>query len=591
MAAPAIGAPAHPDVVPGSYADLAEIEAFEALARAYLAGELDDDAFRPKRLHMGVYGIRQSTTHMVRTKVPGGILRPEHLDAVADVAERWSRGFAHLTTRQNFQVHFVRTEDLGAVLRRYAQAGMTTREACGNAVRNVTQSPLVGIDPAEVVDTRPVVDAVVRNLLRDPAFQDLPRKFKIAFDGSAHDHAHLGIHDVGVLAALDADGAPGFRVFVGGGLGSAPREADLLEPWTPPHRLIPTIRAVLEVFDAHGERRNRVRARMKFLLQRWGIERFREEVLARRDALEATGLLPELVVVPARHGAVADVTPPPATDAVPADAHAAYARWVATNVFAHPADGGPRYAATASLPLGDITADALRALAGTWRDLGDHVEVRASIRQNLLFTHLRADEVPRLFGVLHAHGLAHARAERAGDVVSCPGAETCNLAITASRGLADAVTDALDEAGLAEVEDVRINVSGCPNACGQHTTADIGFSGMARRDPKGNEAPGYRVYVGAAVGDGGVRFGHYVAKVPARKAPEAAVALLSRYAAERDRGERFADWVARVGAVALKSDLAPLDAMPALEDDPAYYVDWGLTKPFAVILGQGECVA
>ena len=185
--------------------------------------------------------------------------------------------------------------------------------------------------------------------------------------------------------------------------------------------------------------------------------------------------------------------------------------------------------------------------------------------------------------------MALARAEKSGDVVSCPGAETCNLAVTASRGLAGAVTDALEANGLHEIENLRINISGCPNACGQHTTADLGFSGMSRRDPDGNEAPGYRVYVGARVGDGGAKFGHYVAKVPAKKAPDVAVLLLERYAGERDFGEAFADWVARVDPKSLKATLKAFDAMPTLEEDPDFYTDFGNSERFSVQIGEGEC--
>jgi sulfite reductase beta subunit-like hemoprotein len=570
------------------YAELTDIEQFEADIAAWRAGDIDDDAFRGRRLHIGCYGIRQSETHMVRVKVPGGILAPAHLDALADAAEGWSRGFGHLTTRQNFQFHFVRLDDVPAMMRRLAEVGMTTREACGNSVRNITQSHLAGIDPTEVVDTRPAVETFVHYFLRHPAFQDLPRKFKIAFDGSPAEQAQLGIHDIGALGAIGPDGDTGFLLYVGGGLGSAPREADLLEPFTPATRLLSTAEAILLLFNEHGERRNRVRARMKFLLNKWGIERFRDEVFALRDRLEAEKSYP-LVVVPRREGQqVVAVRPEPTGELDDAGAEA-FRAWRDANVFAHDAAEGVRYGAYVTFHLGDVTADQFRALAKVWRELGPTVGLRATIRQNLLFTHLTAEEVSHLYVVLRDGGMALARAEKSGDVVSCPGAETCNLAITASRGLADAVTDALEQAGLHEVEQLRINISGCPNACGQHTTADIGFSGMARRDPKGNEAPGYRIFVGARLEAGGAKFGHYVVKVPAKRAPEVAVGIIERYVTERDRGEMFADWVARITPEALKDTLATWDTMPTKDEDPAYYEDWGSSRQFEVILGRGEC--
>ncbi len=575
-----------------TYADHAEIDEFERTIAAWRAGEIDDDTFRGKRLHMGTYGIRNSEDHMIRIKIPGGLIEPDHLDAIADVADRHSRGFAHLTTRQNFQLHFVKTDEVPAMLRRLADDGLTTREGCGNSVRTITQSHLAGIDPDEVVDTRPAAEAVTRYFLRHPATQDLPRKFKMAFDGSTRDHAQLGIHDIGFLGRVDADGNPGFTLFVGGGLGSAPREADMLEPFTPPARLLPTVEAILLVFDEHGERRNRVRARMKFLLNKWGIERFRAEVETVRLRLERERTYPtiEVPVRPAVDGGALAHVALPAADGLSADTVAAYERWRDTNVFAHAtADGGVGYGAYATFHLGDLTSGQMRALATVWRQLGTDVQVRTTIRQNLLFVGLTAAQVPTLFATLHAEGMATARAERSGDIVSCPGAETCNLAVTASRGLAGAVTDALEANGLHEIEDLRINISGCPNSCGQHTTSDLGFSGMARRDPEGNEAPGYRVYVGARIGEGGAKFGHYVAKVPARRAPDVAVALLERYSAERDLGEQFADWVARVDPKSLKADLKRFDSMPSLQEDPDFYTDWGNSQRFAVQLGESEC--
>ncbi|MGI9015858.1 MAG: nitrite/sulfite reductase [Euzebya sp.] len=580
-------------MVTESYADYTEIDEFERVIAGWKAGEIDGDTFRGKRLHMGTYGIRNSEDHMIRIKIPGGIIQPDHLDAIADVADTFSRGFAHLTTRQNFQLHFVKTDDVPSMLRRLADSGLTTREGCGNSVRTITQSHLAGIDPDEVVDTRQAAETITRYFLRHPLTQSLPRKFKMAFDGSAKDHAQLGIHDIGFLGAVVA-GQPGFRLFVGGGLGSAPREADLLEPFTPAAQVLPTVHAILEIFDEHGERKNRVRARMKFLLNKWGIEKFRAEVVTRRIRLQRDNEYPELdlpIRPAAQGGGLIRVPLPPAGMTLAPGSLPAYEMWRDANVFAHPAEDGEgtAFGAYATFHLGDLTSSQMRALAKVWRELGTQVQVRTTIRQNLLFVGLDAAAVPALFATLYSEGMALARAEKSGDVVSCPGAETCNLAITASRGLAEAVTGALEVNGLHEIEDLRINISGCPNACGQHTTSDLGFSGMARRDPDGNEAPGYRVYVGARVGEGGAKFGHYVAKVPAKKAPDVAVALLGRYSSERQLGEQFADWVARVDPKALKADLKSFDSMPALDQDPDFYADWGNSQRFTVQIGEGEC--
>ncbi|MEE8601772.1 nitrite/sulfite reductase [Euzebya tangerina] len=580
-----------------SYADMAEIDEFEQTIAAWKAGTIDDDEFRTRRLHMGTYGIRNSEDHMIRIKIPGGLIEPDHLDAIADVADEYSRGFAHLTTRQNFQLHFVKTDEVPGMLRRLAESGLTTREGCGNSVRTITQSHLAGIDPDEVVDTRNAAEVVTRYFLRHPLTQALPRKFKMAFDGSTRDHAQLGIHDIGFLGVVK-DGQAGFKLYVGGGLGSAPREADLLEPFTPVDRVLPTVEAILTVFEEHGERKNRVRARMKFLLNKWGIERFRAEVETHRIRLERETIYPhiEAPIRPAARRAdgeaITTIPLPGAGPTLAAGVLPAYEAWRDANVFGYDVEDEPgevAYGAYATFHLGDLTSGQMRDLARVWRRIGDHVSVRTTIRQNLLFVGLQAEDVPVLFAALHDGNMALARAERSGDIVSCPGAETCNLAVTASRGLAGAVTDALEAGGLHEIEDLRINISGCPNSCGQHTTADLGFSGMARRDPNGNEAPGYRVFVGARIGDGGAKFGHYVAKVPAKKAPDVAVTLLERYATERQRGEQFADWVARVGPKTLKADLKVHDSMPALEEDPDFYTDWGNSERFAVQLGESEC--
>ncbi len=566
-----------------AFSDAGEIDRFEAEIRRYLTGELDAESFRRIRLWHGIYGQREIVdVHMVRTKLPGGALTPEALDAFADIAATWSRGWGHVTTRQNVQFHFVGIGDVPSVLRRLDAAGVTTREACGDTVRNVTACHLAGACPLEILDVNAAAEAVTRHFLRNPITQNLPRKFKIAASGCAVDCALTGIHDIGILAT-EHHGTKGFKLLVGGGLGTDPHEARELEPLTPPDELLVTAEAVLRVWDREMPREKRARTRMKFLVAKIGIEAFREKVFAEREKLRSSADYrkqdPELFL-PKRQP-----RPAPEQEDAPYESTDpfGYALWRETNVIEQRQAG--RYAAYVTLPLGDVTTDQFRALATAARTLG--IEFRTTVRQNLVARDLRANDVPRLYDLLASSGLGETGAEKASNIVSCPGAETCNLALTASRGVASATIDALKAAGLGDVP-LSINVSGCPNSCGQQQMADIGLSGQVRRIGT-DEAPGYRILLGGQVTDGGARFGQYVAKAPARRTPEAVVAVVGRFAQERLGQERFGEWVDRVGAEALGEWLAPFDETPSRAQAPEFYQDWGATDPFKVILGRGEC--
>lgn len=575
--------------LPGDgYGDLAEIEEFERLVVGYRDGTVTEDEFKPRRLAFGCYGIRQSDTHMLRVKAPLGRFSPRAFEAMAVIAERWTPlGIGHVTTRQNFQFHRIELDDVADAMRVVAAAGLTTREACGNTIRNVTMSPMAGIDPDEVLDTQAAADEVVRALLRHPSYQTLPRKFKIAFSATAADDAGTAFHDLGVLPAVSDEGEHGYRVVLGGGLGSAPREAVALEAFTPAAWLLPTAVAVLDVFERDGERRNRVRARMKFLVKKLGEEEFVRRVLARRDELLAEGL--RSTVVP--HPAVAEGDGVAAPRELPAElAHRdvdAYRAWLDANVLRQ--RRADRFAVFASLYLGDLTVAQFRGVAALMRAHGLD-DARLTIRQNLVFRDVDAALLPHVWAGLADLGLDRALAEKAGDVVSCPGAETCNLAITASRGLGAAVTDELASRGLDTLPGISTNISGCPNSCGQHQAWDLGFSGMAKRDAEGNEAPAYRIWLGGHVGDGGASFAEYVANVPAKNAPVAAARILERFEADRDGDEPLHAWYARVGKDGIKELVADLRDVPSKADDPSFYRDWGEQEPFEVILGQGECM-
>ncbi|MGI9034110.1 MAG: nitrite/sulfite reductase [Acidimicrobiales bacterium] len=577
----------------------ADIAKFEAQLALYLAGDLDEDVFRLFRLNNGIYGQRQGGHHqMVRVKVPYGSLQPTQLEMLGHIADTYSRGWGHITTRQNIQFHFVPLERVPEVMRDLASVGLTTREACGDTVRNVQGCHLAGACPFEVLDISPWAEAAYRHFIRSPIAQRLPRKFKINFSGCATDCGQAMFNDVGVVAVnrpLD-DGTvePGFRVFVAGGLGANPHPAQALEEFTSRDDLLATIEAVLRVFDHYGNRDNKLRARMKWLVDTMGIDQVRERVLKERRLLRASatwpGGVPEVVAergdAPAGVSTAVDATPvgTPVTLRLRRDGQP-YREWEEVNVVRGVAKG--TVSAYAYARLGDITSAQFRALAAIQRDLG--AEVRVTNRQNVVFRDLTEDQLPELHRRLADIAMADPGAELARDVVACPGADTCNLAVTQSRGLADDIGQALEEAGLADVGGVRVNISGCTNSCGQHHTADIGFFGVERRAHT-KSAPGYQMLLGGRVGQTQIEFGEKALRLPARNVSKAVVSVVAKFAGERAAGETFAAWLERSGgAKAVGAELAHLDSFPTPEECPDFYTDFDETGPYEAAVGVGEC--
>jgi sulfite reductase beta subunit-like hemoprotein len=532
-------------------------------------------------------------------KIPYGSLRPEQLEMLAAIAREYSRGWGHITTRQNVQFHFVALERIPAVMRDLASVGLTTREACGDTVRNVAGCHLAGACPLEVLDISPWAEAAFRHFLRHPYAQRLPRKFKINFSGCATDCGQAMFNDIGVVAVTRArpDGTTeaGFRVFIAGGLGATPHPAQALEEFTSREDLLATLEAILRVFDHSGNRDNKLRARMKWLVDTLGIEELRARVFKERRLLLAAvgwpGGIPAVVeeegdepagVSPAGFGP--DSARPGAVP-VMISGGSPYTRWERANVVRGVAKG--TVSAYAHCRLGDVTAEQLDGLAALQRRLG--AEVRVTNRQNVVFRGLGEHQLPELYAGLDALGLGRPGAELARDVVSCPGADTCNLAVTQSRGLASAIDTALDAAGLAEVGGVRVNISGCSNSCGQHHTADIGFFGVERR-AHGQSAPGYQLLLGGHLGDAQVEFGRKALRLPAKSCAEATVRLVGRFAAEREPAETFPTWLDRVGgAEALSASLADLAEFPTPLANPGFYVDYDETGPFTAEVGASEC--
>jgi sulfite reductase beta subunit-like hemoprotein len=579
-------------------AQLADADKFDDILARHLAGDVEDDAFRIFRLNNGIYGQRQGGhNQMVRVKIPWGGMLPDQLEMMAHLADTYSRGWGHITTRQNIQFHYVQLEKISEVMRLLGTVGMTTREACGDTVRNVQGCHLAGACPHEKLDITPWAEAAYQHFVRNPIGQRLPRKFKINFSGCEADCGQALFNDAGVIATTrtleDGSVEAGFKVFVAGGLGANPHEAVALEDFTAREDLMPTIEAILRVFNNHGNRDNKLRARMKWLVMNLGWDEVRERVLKERRLLLGSsswpGGIPDEVAKAgdAPAGRAEGVTPTPMGQGVPVQItkRDPFGRWDDSNVVRGAAKG--TVSAIAYARLGDVTSDQFRALAAIQREMG--LEVRLTNRQNIAFRGLTEEQLPVLYERLDAIGMSQPGAELVRDVVTCPGADTCNLAVTQSRGLGAAIGDKLEEEGLAEVGGLRVNISGCTNSCGQHHASDIGFFGAERR-AHGRSAPGYQMLLGGYVGESQAHFGEKALRLPAKNAAEATVRVVRRFADERQAGESFRQWMDRAGgAKAIGATLKELDQFPLPDEAPDYYVDYDETGPYEAEVGVGEC--
>ena len=564
-----------------------ELQRFETEIAALERGELDPDDFKRFRLENGVYGIRGTTDmHMVRIKIRFGALTADQLDAVADAAERYTPlKMGHVTTRQAIQLYNVKRRDVPAALRLIAESGLTTREASGNTVRNVTCCPWAGVAADESFDVAPYADAVSRYFLRNPLNQNLPRKFKIAFEGCPTDHARLGIHDIGAQAKL-RDGKRGFQLYVGGGLGPTPMSAQLLEDWTPEDLLIPSIEATIRLFDRHGNRKDRARARLKFVLKDWGIEEFRKQWRLERSVVIGTrsGLADWSIPQEAE-------TAPPAPQEKPSHAPTTphYARWRKTNCVAQKQKGF--FAVTVRCPLGDVTCTQMRHVAAVARRYCGG-RLRTAITQNLLLHWVPEAYLPNVYAELARQNLAQCEAGHLADITRCPGADTCQIAITHSRGLAEAIGELFNN-GLAHdpvLENLSIKISGCSNSCGQHHIADIGFFGSAK-NVDGHQVAHYRMLLGGGTRAGEAFFGTQVATLPAKRIPDAVKKLLLHYRDHRGSDESFRDFVQRIGVPNVKQLLNEFTTLPPYSKRPDLYGDLGFEGEFKVEIGKGECAA
>jgi sulfite reductase (NADPH) hemoprotein beta-component len=596
-----------------SFASQGDIDEFADTLARFERGEITPEEWRVFRLVRGTYGQRQpDDVHMIRVKIPQGALSSDQLRAIADVADAWSRGFAHITTRQNAQLHFVRLHDVEPSMRQLAAAGLTTREACGNSVRNVTACPFAGVSADEVFDVTPYAEALTRHFLRHPLSAALPRKFKIGFEGCRTDHVKAAINDIGWIARVE-DGQRGFRVLVGGGTSTLATAATTLFDFVPAAEMLNVAEAVIRLFHERGDYQHKARNRMKFLIRSLGWERWREEFVRHLDAVSASGGVP-LPFDPDRPPVEAapswERPTPPSVEEIaarvakaaprgpgllPAAApqlgwsESAFASWAATN---RRPQRQPGYAiAIARIPLGDLTGAQWRAIADLAGAFADG-SVRVTPTQNLLFRWVKDEEVRELHRRLAAAGLGLPGADTIADLTSCPGAESCKLAVTQSRGLGRLIEDHLrvtpDLLPLAPSLDVKI--SGCPNGCGQHHIAAVGFQGSLRK-VDGRPLPQYFVMVGGGVSATGATFGRLAAKVPARRSPVALERLARLYAAERESGESAAAFFTRVDLARVKRLLADLEVVTAGTAAPEDFVDLAESAAFAPETQEGECSA
>jgi sulfite reductase (ferredoxin) len=599
--------------------DLArEIDIFEQQMELRKQGKIDEKVFAETRLRRGIYGQRYDNGQrhdgkrvqklklpaniikgpetlwdapgMMRIKIPFGGVTPEQLETLADLSEEYADGVSHVTTRQDFQFHYVHIDDTPALMRRLAAAGITTREACGNVVRNVTACPLAGICRDEQFDVTPYAKGCSKLLMGHPDTQDFGRKVKVAFSGcQQHPCGLVTMHDMGAIAqtkVVDDKEKRGFAFYVGGGLGSVPYKAKLFDEFLPEEELLPISQAISRVFARLGEKRNRARARLKFLIANLGIGEFRRLVLEERQKLDSDprwtdylASVNEQMEEPLKPGVSLNGNERPE----------GFDPWYATNVYKQRQPG--YVAATVTLPLGDASADQMRALAGIARRFVKDT-LRTTVEQNFLFRWLSEADLPEFYKAIKSIGLGAADAATIVDVTACPGTDTCKLGIASSRGLARELRIRLGEKSLQldqAVKNLRIKVSGCFNSCGQHHIADIGFYGI-NRNVKGFQVPHFQVILGGKFHDNAGEYGVAIGAVPSKRIPQAVLSITEYYVGKRHKGESFQDFVGRIGKKEIKGLLEHLTKIPSHDVDRSYYSDWGDPREFTLVdMGVGEC--
>ncbi|MEX0763914.1 MAG: nitrite/sulfite reductase [Nitrosopumilaceae archaeon] len=582
-----------------NWSKIEESEKFAETVKLYRQGKINHDDFRRFRLQHGAYGSRMTDNYsMVRIKIPAGEIYPDQLDKIAQLSEAYSIGSAHVSTRQNIQLHWVILEDVSEIIRGLAEVGLTSREACGNTVRNVMCSPLAGVCPDEIFDPTPFALAVAKFLLRNPLNQALPRKFKINFT-CCEKHGMARIADIGLIPQkVEKDGKiqQGFKIFLGGGLGAQSFVAHQLEEFTPEEDLVYTTIAVLRIFDRMGNRENMARNRMRYLVNEMGWEKFQTLVLKERAIVRATQSVIVKLEIDKVPEALNKITISSETPSLPSG----FARWAKSNTVKQKQNGYSTVFLT--LESGDVTANQLRAIAQIAREFSAEGRVRNGFTQDIVFRWVRDDNLPGFYSKLLEVGLANPGALTMASVVGCSGTTSCNLAITNSHRLAKEIQRKFLELKLDTDEDLRdssIKISGCPNSCGQHEIATIGFYGGGGRMGK-NMYPLYLMSLGGRA-DEQAMLGLMCMKIPAKRIITVILKVIEIFKSEKKAGETLNSWVHRVisgyGGPNIKSIkdikqiLQPIVVAPAIEVDKDFYVDYGSDGGFHAKTGKGECAA
>jgi sulfite reductase (ferredoxin) len=569
-----------------------ELANYEEQIKKYRAGELDETKMQKLRLHFGTYAQRQEGVQMQRIKIPGGFLTADQLVRLADAADRFGSGFIHFTTREDAQIYYVNLEQTPTLLRFLAEGGITSREACGNTVRNITCCYLAGTSHTEAFDVTPYSQALFRYLVRNKYNQNLGRKFKITFEGCEEDHSALQIHDIGLWARTRIENGEtrrGFQVYLGGGLGATPQLARLYTDFLPEEELFNLAASVLRLFDRYGERKSRMKARMKFLIQSMGWENF---LGALEEERQRVGQISQ-----DDYFFAADQQAPPARSisrrlpTLDSRLNGSVSQsWMRDSVIEHRVPGFR--GVHVRIKLGDLTTERARKLAYVAREFSAS-QLRISIEQNIYLPWVREEEVVDLYRALKALSLADAGAGTMADVTTCPGSDTCRLGIASAKGLGSEISDAF-RGRLARYSELarplRVKISGCPNGCAQHAIANIGFHAAAMTHDD-RTVPAHLLTVGGSANHGAAGFGALVGKFPAKNCVKVVETLLGLFERERTNGEDFNSFVSRAGTERLKQELEPLRSVPSFNDDPSFYEDYGHEhERFAVRKGvKGEC--
>ncbi len=597
-----------------------EIDEFETEVFLRKQNKIEEKIFAETRLRRGAYGQRYDNGRrhdgnqnreiafpsdgrtkgpstvwdapgMLRIKIPYGGMNPDQMDVLADLAEEYSDSICHVTTRQDIQLHYIHIEDTPSMYRRLAAVGITTREACGNSVRNITACPKVGVCKTESFDVTPYADAMFRFLLGHPDVQDFGRKFKPAFSGCKGEPCGLtNIHDLGLIAVtrqINGKTVRGFEYYVGGGLGAVPYYAKLLDDFVTEDELLPLTQAVCRIFARFGEKKKRARARIKFLVNDWGIEKFKAAVMEERTKLPQDPRWTDYLASIDQFKEVPLKKITEKSEKYKNDLN--YHRWLKNNVQAQKQDG--YYIVTVALPLGDITANQTRDLANIARKYVKDT-VRTTVEQSIVLRWINQGDLANLYEALKKVGLAQPYAGTIVDITACPGTDTCKLGNAASRGLAGELRNRLAEKSVKmneAVQELRIKVSGCFNSCGQHHVSDIGFYGISRK--VGNHlVPHFQLVIGGKWKDNGGAYGLAIGGIPSKAVPAVVDHLTTHYLQERQGTESFQEYIGRLGKAEIKNRVAEFMNVPSYEVDPSYYVDWGSVREFTTSdIGVGEC--